>query len=93
MGLSIWRLEGKPTPVRIRFLGLNAPELRDPGGLEARDYLAALLPQGSLVWVVSHRLEGAREQDNFARVLATVELMDGKDVGVLLVDSGHAVWT
>jgi endonuclease YncB( thermonuclease family) len=40
-------LHHAPTPVRL--LGCNARELSEPGGTEARDNLAALLPAGSRV--------------------------------------------
>lgn len=40
-------LHHAPTPVRL--LGCNARELSAPGGIEARDNLAALLPVGARV--------------------------------------------
>jgi endonuclease YncB( thermonuclease family) len=38
----------------VRLLGLNARELSEPGGKEARDHLTALLPPGTPVTLVSH---------------------------------------
>lgn len=37
----------------VRLVGIAARELREPGGKEARDALAALLPAGTLVSVES----------------------------------------
>ena len=36
-----------------RLVGLNCIELRDPGGREARDHLAGLIPEGTAVTVRS----------------------------------------
>lgn len=36
-------------PVPVRLVGCNARELREPGGKEARDHVAALLPPGAPV--------------------------------------------
>lgn len=37
----------------VRLVGLNARELEADGGPEARDHLAAVLPQGTHVWLTT----------------------------------------
>jgi endonuclease YncB( thermonuclease family) len=67
----------------VRLAGLNARELRDPGGPEARDHLARLLPPGTQVVLRSIEL------DKFGRSLATV--WEGKtNINRLLLEEGWA---
>ena len=71
-------------PVRIRIAGINAPELRAPGGTEARTALALMLQPG----LVYHAdLQG---RDKYGRVLADFRDRDGNWVSVNLVGAGHA---
>lgn len=63
----------------VRLLGCNARELSQPGGVEARDHLAALLPVGKVVTLTT---VGA---DKFARWDAKV-LADGVDLVQQLID-------
>jgi endonuclease YncB( thermonuclease family) len=49
-GRHIWEIGAKH-----RLIGLNAIELHAPGGTEARDHLAALLPPGMIVTLTSYR--------------------------------------
>jgi endonuclease YncB( thermonuclease family) len=72
LGWGVWRKEVKGAPSRLRLLGVNAPELRDLGGPEAKALVEELIPVGSVVWIDSHSL------DSFGRALVTVRLMDGR---------------
>lgn len=48
-----WGFRRHDVPVPIRLLGTNSRELAMPGGVEARDYVRALLPAGSPVTLMS----------------------------------------
>lgn len=68
-----------------RLLGLNARELHDPGGKEARDHLAGMLPVGSKVVVASIK------PDKYAgRFDGVIYDADNADVNALMVASGYA---
>lgn len=54
---------------RIRLRGMNAPELSEPGGLEAQQRLAELLSQGNIN-IIPHG------QDVYGRMLADVFIGD-----------------
>lgn len=69
----------------VRVAGINAPELRHEGGTAARDFLAALLPPGTLVTLVASR------EDKYGRLLALVVLDDGRDVSTIMLAEGQAV--
>ncbi|MBA2703853.1 MAG: thermonuclease family protein [Blastocatellia bacterium] len=60
--------------VDCRIEGINALELRDKFGAEARDALAKLLPPGTPVILVHRRKE------KFGRFLVRITLPDGTDV-------------
>lgn len=68
---------------RIRLLGIDAPELRQPGGAAARAFLVALA-EGKIV-----RIE-RRGHDRYARTLAHLYLPDGRSLAALLLTAGHA---
>jgi hypothetical protein len=72
----------------LRLDGCNAIELDQPGGVEARDHLAALLSVGTVVPVSVVSL------DKFAgRCDAQITLSDGRDlVTVLIVGQWVAPW-
>jgi endonuclease YncB( thermonuclease family) len=64
----------------LRLEGCNAIELSQPGGVEARDNLAALLPVGAVVPVTVVSL------DKFAgRADAQITLPDGRDLVIVLI--------
>lgn len=69
-------------PVKIRLLGLDAPEICQDQGPEARAALAS--------WILGrHVTVQRRAVDNYGRQLATLWL-DGQDVGARLVAQGQA---
>lgn len=73
--------------IHVRLLDCWAPETRGPDapdGLKAREFLAGLLPVGSVV-----RIE-AVGRDPFGRELATAWLPDGRSAGAEVVAAGHA---
>jgi endonuclease YncB( thermonuclease family) len=70
----------------FRLYGVNAPEVvgaEKARGLEAKAFLAQLLPVGKVVKLWTYA------GDKYGRWLARV-FADGKDVGLALVDAGHA---
>lgn len=70
----------------IRLAGLNAPELRSPGGPEASDAVRAWVKsEGSTVTIET---DG---RDKFGRYLARVIARSGRDLGADLIGAGHAV--
>ncbi len=68
--------------VRVRLAAIDAPELGQPHGEQARDALAALLRHGPL------RLD-AYKTDPFGRYVANVSTPEG-DVGLAMVQAGDA---
>lgn len=75
--------------LELRIADVDAPELRHPGGREARAYLAALTA-GALVTVTTHKTRAGADVRSFVRYVADVTLADGLDVADALVDAGHA---
>lgn len=83
--------------MHIRLFGINAPELRTPEGIVARDFLMTQLSIGATLLLRSHRDQadkyGGRWDGNlFTATFAadgsyTIEV----DINALMVSSGHAV--
>ncbi len=71
---------GAPRAVRIE--GIDAPEICQPGGPQAREALATLI-EHTQVEVIPGR------SDDFGRTLAHLEVA-GRDIGSDLVRQGHA---
>lgn len=69
----------------FRLLGLAARELDQPGGPEARDHLAELLPVGARVSVQSVKVDKYGGRYN-----AAVTLPGGTPLAGLLIDTGWA---
>ncbi len=72
--------------IRIRLVLVDAPELSEPGGPEARDYLADLC-FGSIALIDED--DGQIGDDPFGRVLAVV-YCEGTNANAALISSGHA---
>lgn len=69
----------------VRLFGCNARELAAPGGPEARDHLASLLPVGE--WVTVQTIK----PDKFGgRYDAKITLPDGRDVTAVMCADGYA---
>lgn len=79
-----------PVVLTVRVAGVNARELHDPGGREARDALASLLAPGTVV-----TMRAVRPDKYAGRVDANmVTAAGGVDVGAWLVGQGWAApWT
>lgn len=77
-------------PIRIRLIGIDAPEgTPEPecGADAARARLAALLPEGSTVWAALDQ----EPYDRYERLLAYLWTDDGEFVNLALVAEGDAV--
>lgn len=82
-GDTLWlRPDGGRKPVKLRLVGLDAPELCQRHGPEAR----AALQAEALGRRASMRRHAT---DDYGRPLATL-WVDGRDVGAALVRDGHA---
>lgn len=79
LGFGVWRA------VTVRLDGINARELAQPGGAEARAYLIGLLPVGTKVTLTS--LGWDKYGDRTDGLLA---LSNGDDVSALMVAAGYA---
>ena len=87
MGFGMWnRGVAKSKPgMLVRLAACNARELSEPGGTEARDALAALLPVGTQVQVLS------LGWDKYGgRITANVLLPNRRDLAALLVNQQWA---
>lgn len=74
-----------PLVLAVRVAGVNARELSQPGGQEARAALAAELPVGTVV-----TLRGVRPDKYAGRVDSHLTTAAGVDVGRWLVEQGWA---
>lgn len=70
--------------VSVRLHAIDAPEMRQPWGREARDALARRLPIDRAV-----QLEVTEQRDSYGRVVARL-LLDGEDLNAWMVHAGHA---
>lgn len=75
---------------KVRLAGLNAPELRGPGGEAAKAAVEAWVKNEALPWVVL-RSEKPDPRDKYGRYLVTVTSRTGSDLGAELIAAGHAV--
>lgn len=66
--------ENEQHGLRVRIDGINAIELSQKFGSEAKAYLAGLLPAGLDVTLV------VRKREKYGRLLARIILPDGRDV-------------
>jgi endonuclease YncB( thermonuclease family) len=69
-------------PDRGRLAGINAPELHDPGGADARMFLGNNLPAKPVAVEVG--------PDKYGRVLMNVYLENGKTLSDVMVEGKHA---
>lgn len=76
----------------VRLIGIDTPELNDPGGPqcyaeEATTHLQEIAKTGI---VTLHFDETQGMHDNYGRLLAYVELPDGTDLGKKMIEDGYA---
>lgn len=84
-GDTLWvRPAGESAAVQVRMQGIDAPEICQPFGMQARDALAARVLHQQVHVAV-------RARDVYERTVGRVNL-HGQDVGAWLVAGGHA-WT
>ena len=75
--------------VRVRLINVDTPEMNGKCPHEkqmanrARDVLSALIPRGTVV-----ELDNIKDDKYLGRIDANVFLSDGRDVGLVLIDSG-----
>ena len=82
-GDTLWiRPASGAAPRKVRLLGLDAPELCQPGGEAARNALQALVTNKTVQVQVKY-------QDTYGRDLVHLRV-DDLDVGATLVGAGHA---
>jgi endonuclease YncB( thermonuclease family) len=80
LGFRIWS-----TAVSMRILGINARELHDPGGAEAKANLETLVPPNVFVTMTSVKPDKYGD-----RWLAKIVLPDGRDLSQTLIDQQYA---
>lgn len=68
---------------RVRLAEIDAPEMRESGGKDAKEFLKILLPEGSEVTIVTYK----NGKEKFGRYLAQV-FIGNTDVNQTLLDSG-----
>ncbi|MGD9850154.1 MAG: thermonuclease family protein [Nitrospirales bacterium] len=71
--------------ITVRLTGIDAPETAQRFGVDAAEFVRALV-DGQTVTV------RGTEQDQYHRLLATIELPDGRDLNRELVRHGLAWW-
>jgi micrococcal nuclease len=82
-GDTVWiEVERNAKPIKLRLAGLDAPEICQAWGPQARDALRVKL----LKQTVSI---DTKAKDDYARAIGSMAL-NGEDVGAWLVKSGHA---
>jgi endonuclease YncB( thermonuclease family) len=69
----------------VRLYGCNAIELSQPGGTEAQQHLAGLLPVGS--WVTVQTIKNDKYGGRYD---AKIALADGRDVTTVMCADGYA---
>lgn len=75
-------VRGYEAPVRI--WGVNAPETTEGGWHEARSFLLREVYRQPVTCEIMH-------YDRYGRTVARCYLSDGRDVGGMLIEAGHAV--
>jgi micrococcal nuclease len=81
-GDSIWVRGARGAPVEVRLQGIDAPEICQAFGKEARDALAGRLLHRQVA-------VNSRSRDKYQRVLGGVST-GGQDVGLWMVSRGYA---
>lgn len=75
--------------IKVRLIGIDTPELRpeiECYGIEARDYLRGMLPEGTEVWIKADR----EALDQYGRALLYLWTTDDRSVNLDLVERGYA---
>lgn len=83
LGFSIWH-----RGMRVRLLGINAPELSSDAGKHSQIYLRNLLPIGSRHVLESHK---DRADKYGGRWLGVIRFRSGQSANDMMVEAGFAV--
>lgn len=84
-GCGIWNHGHAVHGVGLRFIGMNARELSEPGGPEARDFLATLIKPGDYIKITS---EDWDKYDN--RIDVAINLPGIGDLATYLIEQQWA---
>lgn len=71
--------------IRVRLVGIDAPESNQPYGRESTSSLKRCLSSGSSIQVYY------RKKDQYGRLLGKV-IVDGRDCNLYQIQTGHAWW-
>jgi len=71
---------------KIRFYGINAIELRDPGGKEARDFIRELILNKEVILYVDKYKKG-----KYGRWVGII-VQNNININKLIVDKGHGIY-
>jgi endonuclease YncB( thermonuclease family) len=87
-GIGQWSHGAAKNGIGLRLNGCNARELSEPGGPEARDHLASLIPVGTVLPITSV------SWDKYSnRLDVTVTMPDGSDlVSALIAEQWAVAW-
>lgn len=77
------RLDSPGKNLRFRLWGISAPEIRDPGGVEASRALAALIEGQTLACELM-------DVDRYSRPVVRCATAEMPDLGCEMVRQGHA---
>jgi len=72
---------------RVRMIGINAPELKDPFGVDSKNHLKKLIENK---YVNLIKGDDTADKDYFKRLLRHVYL-DGADISLVMIDDGYAL--
>lgn len=75
---------------RIRFYGINCPELNSITGKRARDFVRNLI-DGKIVTLQTYRVKTKTRQEKYGRYLASIFLENGQNLSELLIQKGLAI--
>ncbi len=78
--------------VDVRLLDCWAPELKDQGGIESRDHLRSLAPEGARGVLCVPLHDTLSKSFSFGRILGRIRLPNG-DLSDRQVQAGHATKT
>lgn len=72
---------------KVRLIGINAPEISDIAGIEAKEHLSGLIEGKTILLKPDHR---SNERDRYSRLLKYVYI-DSTDINELMLEDGYAV--
>ncbi len=69
--------------ITLRLAGIDCPEIKQPGGPEAKAYVEKSLSRGKFRY-------SSKGKDKYLRALATITTLKGRNLNISLVQKGHA---